>query len=374
MLIDGGRWADCAAYIPDYVDGALEVMVATHPDADHIGGLDDVLDAFVVEHIWLNGDTHTTQTYANFMDKVYAEEAQGAQVHQAQRGDEISVGTLTFEVLHPTLPLASDRNENSIVLKLSYGQVDFLFAGDAEGGAEASMVSASLIDDIDILKVSHHGSKYCSTADFLSAAHPEIAIISVGANSYGHPAPETITRLQDVGATVYRTDVNGTIVVTTDGVTYSVETETSSATPSPTATPTPTPTPSTTPAPTPTPTATPIPTPTDGASDVQIVYIFYDGLVPYVESDEYVAIQNLGSASQNLFEWVLIDISDGGPSFTFPYYVLEPGETIRVYTNEIHPEWGGFSFGHGQAIWNNNEPDMAALYDDHGQLVSTRSY
>jgi hypothetical protein len=102
MLIDGGRWGDCAAYVPNYIDGALEVMVATHPDADHVGGLDDILDIFDVENIWLNGDTASTQTYIDFMAKVNAE---GAQVHQAQRGDRISLGTLAFDVLHPALPL-----------------------------------------------------------------------------------------------------------------------------------------------------------------------------------------------------------------------------------------------------------------------------
>jgi beta-lactamase superfamily II metal-dependent hydrolase len=221
MLIDGGRYDACAAYISSYVDGALEVMVATHPDADHIGGLNDVLDAFVVEEIWHNGDTATTQTYTDFMDKVNAE---GAQVHEAQRGDQISLSALTFDVLHPTLPLGSDRNENSIVLELFFGDVGFLFTGDVEAEGEASMVAAGLIDDIDILKVSHHGSKYCSTASFLNAAQPEIAIYSAGAgNPYGHPAPETITRLSDVGATIYGTDVHGTIVVTTDGTVYDIE-------------------------------------------------------------------------------------------------------------------------------------------------------
>ena len=220
LLIDGGTGNDCANYIPDYVDGALEVMVATHPHADHIGGLRNVLDTFVVEHIWLNGDTATTQTYADFMDKVNAE---GAQLHQAQRGEQISLDTLTFDVLHPVLPLGSDMNENSIVLKLSFGQVDFLFTGDAEAGAEANMMSASLIDDIDILKVGHHGSKYASTASFLAAAHPEIAIYSAGVgNPYGHPAPETIARLQDIGAALYGTDVYGTIIVTSNGTTYNV--------------------------------------------------------------------------------------------------------------------------------------------------------
>jgi hypothetical protein len=117
------------------------------------------------------------------------------------------------------------------------------------------------------------------------------------------------------------------------------------------------------------PTQTPV-----GTSNVQITRIFYDGLVPTVESDEYVEIKNLGSAPQDLTGWILKDVSEGYPSFRFPQYVLQPGATIRVYTNEIHPEWGGFSFGYGKAIWNNTEPDVAALYNAQGQEVSRRSY
>ena len=420
MLIDGGRWGNCAVYVPSYIDGALEVMVATHPDADHIGGLDDILDIFDVEHIWLNGDTAATQTYIDFMTKVNAE---GAQVHQAQRGDQISLSTLTFGVLHPTLPLGSDRNENSIVLKLSFGQVDFLFTGDAGSSAEASMLAVGLIDDIDILKVSHHGSKYCSTANFLAAAQPEIAIYSAGVNNpYGHPAPETITRICDIGATIYGTDVHGTIVVTTNGTTYNVH-------PSNDVPPVICPSHTThdltinvngqgTTNPSPgtdtyddgtqvTITAFPasgwkfdhwggdasgtshtvaitmdsskdvtayFKQETYPGSNVQITYIFYDGLVYRVESDEYVEITNLGSEPQDLAGWVLKDISEGYPSFTFPSYVLAPGQSIRVYTNEIHPEYGGLSFGYGKAIWNNTEPDTAALYNTQGQEVSRRSY
>jgi hypothetical protein len=107
---------------------------------------------------------------------------------------------------------------------------------------------------------------------------------------------------------------------------------------------------------------------------VQITYIFYDGTVPYTEADEYVEIKNLGSAPQDLKGWVLKDISDGYPSFTFPSYILEPGKSIRVYTNELHPEWGGFTFGYGKAIWNNTKPDTAALYNAQGQEVSRKSY
>ena len=110
------------------------------------------------------------------------------------------------------------------------------------------------------------------------------------------------------------------------------------------------------------------------ASDVQIAYIFYDGLVFRVESDEYVEITNLGDQPQDLAGWALKDISEGYPSFTFPSYILAPGKSIRVYTNEYHPEWGGFSFEYGRAIWNNNEPDVAVLYDKQPKEVSRKSY
>jgi micrococcal nuclease len=110
------------------------------------------------------------------------------------------------------------------------------------------------------------------------------------------------------------------------------------------------------------------------APNIQITHIFYDGLVPRVESDEYVEITNLGDRPQDLAGWVLMDISEGYPSFTFPSYILAPGRSIRVYTNEYHPEWRGFSFEYSRAIWNNTEPDVAALYDSQGKEVSRKSY
>jgi len=108
--------------------------------------------------------------------------------------------------------------------------------------------------------------------------------------------------------------------------------------------------------------------------DVEIAYIFYDGLVPRVESDEYVEITNRGDQAQELTGCVLTDISEGYPSFIFPSYILAPGKSIRVYTNEYHPEWGGFSFEYSQAIWNNTEPDVAVLYDNQGREISRKSY
>jgi len=119
---------------------------------------------------------------------------------------------------------------------------------------------------------------------------------------------------------------------------------------------------------------TPIPAPSTAAENVQITYIFYDGQVPRVESDEYVEITNLGEQPQDLAGWILQDISDGYPSFIFSTYILGPGESVRVYTNEYHPEWGGFSFESSQAIWNNSEPDIAVLYNGQGEEISRKSY
>jgi hypothetical protein len=96
-------------------------------------------------------------------------------------------------------------------------------------------------------------------------------------------------------------------------------------------------------------------------------------VVPRAESDEYVEVVNLGGASQDLLGWKLKD-SEGTPVFQFPRWELGPGDVIRVYTNEMQPEWGGFSFGSGRAVWNNTSPDTAELYNGKGELVSSRSY
>jgi micrococcal nuclease len=126
--------------------------------------------------------------------------------------------------------------------------------------------------------------------------------------------------------------------------------------------------------PPPTTTTTTTPTTHIEAPNIQITYIFYDGKVPRVESDEYVEITNLGEKPQDLAGWMLMDIADGYPSFIFPSYTLAPGGSIRVYTNEYHAEWGGFSFEYSRAIWNNSEPDVAVLCDNQGNEVSRRSY
>ncbi|MFC1987182.1 lamin tail domain-containing protein [Chloroflexota bacterium] len=360
MLIDGGdRSPGVVNYISSYIDGALEVMVATHPHADHIGGLIAVLQQYEVKEVWHNGDKSDSKTYEDFIAAV---DSVGAEVNIAKLHDVITSGDLSFYVHHPA-KLQGTTNNNSVVLHLAYGEIDFLFTGDAEKEAEGAMMMLSSIrlPDVEILKVGHHGSRTASSKDFLAITKPEIAIYMAGeGNSYGHPHQETLITLEGIGSEIYGTDVHGTIIVTTNGQTYDLvlEKQSPSIEPAP-VNPSPTPTPSTTPSPT---------------TNVKITKIFYDGLVPRTESDEYVEITNLGSESVDLKGWVIKDISEGYPSLTFPSYVIQPNKIVRVYTNEIHSEYGGFSFGSGKAVWNNSSPDTAVLYNAQGQEVSRKSY
>jgi len=223
ILIDGGgKSPGVVTYLNDYVDGALEVIIATHPHADHIGGLIAVLSEFEVEEIWHNGDSSTSNTYAEFMNGV---ESEGAEVHIARLHDVIQVSELSLYVHHPS-GIFDSTNNNSIVLHLTYGNTDFLFTGDAERDAEGAMMvlSSVRIPDVEILKVGHHGSRTASSQDFLAITSPEVAIyMAKEGNSYGHPHEETIQALNEIGTKIYGTDIHGTIVVTTDGETYTLQ-------------------------------------------------------------------------------------------------------------------------------------------------------
>jgi hypothetical protein len=112
------------------------------------------------------------------------------------------------------------------------------------------------------------------------------------------------------------------------------------------------------------------------SAGIVIDCIFYDGLVAGSESDEYVQLVNSSGLEVDLAGWVLRDTADGTPSFVFPSHAVQAGGKVRVYTDEVHPEWGGFSFGRGTSIWNNNdkEPDTAGLFNAQGRLVSEKSY
>ncbi len=223
ILIDGGEKSPGVVdYINSYVEGPLEVIVATHPHADHIGGLIEVLGDFSVKEIWLNGDTSSSKTYQQFMVAV---DSEGANIYTAKEGGVISLNNLNLTILNPPAILFSDINNNSIVLRLKYGNTTFLFTGDAEQEAEADMLVAGNELQTQILKAGHHCSKTSSSKPFLSVVKPKEAICMVGKNNrYGHPHQETLTNLKEIGANIYRTDVNGTVRVLTDGRNYEIKT------------------------------------------------------------------------------------------------------------------------------------------------------
>ncbi|MFC2028077.1 ComEC/Rec2 family competence protein [Chloroflexota bacterium] len=266
ILIDGGpKSSGVVEYIRDYVTGSLDVVIATHSHSDHIGGLIEVFDAYRVGEVWHNDDENDSETYSRFISQV---EDEGVPVHIARLHDIIAVGPLSMYVHHPA-QLVDSANSNSIVLHLQYGEIDFLFTGGADDNAEGQMMilSSVRIPDVEILKVGNHGSSSSSSDDFFQITSPEVAIyLASEGNTYEYPHEETIVMLTDIGAEIYGTDVNGTIIVATDGLVYSVHTEndelpggTKTSTPGPMETSTPTPIPTPTPIVTPTPSSTPTP-------------------------------------------------------------------------------------------------------------------
>jgi len=226
MLIDGGSRSEgdtVTEYLNQLDISTINVMVATHPHEDHIGGLNDVLSNFNVLQVYDPGVAHTSQTYENFLLKI---DANNIDYSIGRAGQSIDLDpNIDFEIISPSIIDEDELNDNSIVIKMTYHDVSFLFTGDAESPPENTMVQNYNVD-ATILKVGHHGSSSSTSQTFLNEVSPDIAIIQVGAdNSYGHPTQNTLNKLKSVGAYVYRTDIDGTVIVSTDGFTYDVYTQ-----------------------------------------------------------------------------------------------------------------------------------------------------
>lgn len=221
ILIDAGTNSSqevLVEYINELGIKTIDCAVFTHPHEDHIGGADRVLEEFDVKSVLMPDIETGTMTYAAMMACI---EDEGCPVYEAESGGVYEFGDVTMTVLSPSREY-KDLNLGSAVVMIEYIDVRFLFTGDCEREAEldALDVMGAKAFDCDVLKVGHHGSYTSTSEELLSAATPDIAVISCGqGNDYGHPHRETLSKLKDHGIDIYRTDREGTVVIKTDGVT-----------------------------------------------------------------------------------------------------------------------------------------------------------
>lgn len=270
-IIDGGssgsRMVECLSEnIPPW-DRKVELMILTHPDSDHLTGLINVLERYNVNQIVVNSIVKESSAFWEFHQRVLAE---AAQIYSPQAGDKLKLGPIDFLILWPKEKLGDSRvwsapkgdlfericvsprqsagslsqnaqerkkcqptggevlaaavapdktNETSIVLKLSFGDFDTLLPGDI------GFTTENQIDfpEVEVLKIPHHGSKYSTSDDLLKESSPELAIISVGKNSFGHPTKEVLEKLGELGINVLRTDQEGEIEIISDGTSWAIK-------------------------------------------------------------------------------------------------------------------------------------------------------
>jgi competence protein ComEC len=210
VLVDAGPGASpVVPYLQSHHDDTLDLIVASHNHTDHIGGMADAIAATVVRAYLDNGIPHTTATYQRTLRAV---EASGAQYLQAT-ARTITVGSARLRVLPPP-SRQGDQNNGSVGILLEYGEFRVLLTGDSEQYELGYWLQHDSVPRVTVVKVAHHGSRNGTTAAWVEATRPQVAVISLGAgNSYGHPSPQVIEQWQSAGARVYRTDRDGAVII-----------------------------------------------------------------------------------------------------------------------------------------------------------------
>ncbi|WP_077212032.1 S-layer homology domain-containing protein [Bacillus dakarensis] len=337
ILIDGGRHSageKVVAYLKKAGVTSIDYLVATHPDADHIGGLLDVLRQIPVKMVIDSGKEHTSETYIDYLNLI---QQKNIHFRIAKTGDIISIDpAFIIQVLNSGDQEVTDNNDASIVLKLSYNQIDFMFTGDAGVEVEERMLSRFNVG-ADILKVSHHGSSTGSSWAFINAVKPKASILSYGDNSYGHPTSEVVSRLKAAGSALYSTMGQGDIVVSTNGQSYRV-----SAKPWQSGT-------------------SPAPSPVV-KSDIRIISVD--------EANEKVTIKNAGSLNVDMSGWKLVSV-EGNQTYDFPTgFILKAGATVTIASgsNAVNKPPNILRWTNAN-IWNNSG-DPAQLFNAGGGKVS----
>lgn len=331
LLIDGGPGTDFSEYLCRHVCGAIDHVVATHMDKDHILGLVDVFLNFEVSNLWTNGDTETTDAYYAFRD-AYLNEPD-CEIKIASRGGLIMLGDISVRILHP-VALVADKNSNSIVLHLSFNGRSFLFTGDIDIAVEEELVRLGLLSDVDVLKLAHHGSDDSNGIALLEAVTPEFCVASTS-GQYGHPHLATINRLsctaRNGGRWLINTNVHGSFVIKVDAhgnLNYSTTTGRS-------------------------PTSLNCePDPEPGQIWINEVEANPSGTD---KGNEWIELFNSGSTAKDIGGWQIIATS--GTPDTVP---IPRGTTIQP---------GAFLLFYSFAQWIDNESEVIELRDDSGTLV-----
>ncbi|MCY3678974.1 MAG: lamin tail domain-containing protein [Gemmatimonadetes bacterium] len=358
------------------VDG-IDLLVATHPDADHIGGMPGVIGSMPVRFFMDNGQPHTTATYRRLLAAL---EARPEITYLEAVPRMISLGSAEIEVL-PLLPrTTTDTNNRSVALVVRFGSFTALLSGDSEVRQLTHLVGQGVVPAVTLLKAPHHGSDNGFTWPFLEAARPEVVVISVGRNGYGHPRPAALRAYAEVGATVLRTDLAGHVAVfgyergdfgvvrgeqvalvmragggrsgIGDVVAVAEEDAVIGAGAAAVA-------------------------PGAGAAasgaDLRLsVYADAPGNDNRNPNGEYVVIQNLGAVAQAIGGWRLCDVANH--CFSFPAgAALAAGATITLYSGPGRADGSRYYMGYRRAVWNNNG-DTATLYDERGAVVVAYRY
>lgn len=340
MLIDGGvkgAGKDLVAYLKAQGVNQLDYVIATHPDADHIGGLIAVLNSISIKEFIDSGKVHTSQTYEEMLTLIRDKNIRFTVPnigHEFELDDNLHVEVIAAD------ENASDNNDASIVLRVAYQNISLLLMGDADHGVERELLQKGTDVQATILKAGHHGSNTSSSPEFVAEVGPLATILSYGQdNKYGHPHAEVIDALQQANSDIYSTAEAGTIVITTDGVTYDIN--------------------------------GPQWTGIGATSSIPLSNTKSSGKVELISKDvheEIVVIQNNSSEIVNLQGWQLISV-EGNQVFNFPNIDLASGKKLSITSgpeakaNASSLEWSK------RQIWLNSG-DAAQLVNAKGEVVS----
>lgn len=230
ILIDSGDFTgnEVVSYLEEAGIEKINIAIGTHPDADHIGQLDQVLNQFDVDEVWFSGNTSQSDTFQRVLIAINENDIDYV---EPRMGESYELGPLQIDILYPQ-EISGKTNEESISMKITFGEVRFIFTGDADKKSEKEMIESGAQLQATFLQLGHHGSSTSTSEEFLQAVRPEVAIYSAGTgNSYGHPHEEVVSLIKKSGIALYGTDVDGTIIITTDGKTYTVKTKKSGQVP-----------------------------------------------------------------------------------------------------------------------------------------------